>query len=77
MFPPGGVKTHADYFESQINFIQESNKCAYPAIILDVIARNVKQVGDGVVEVRRYNDGHIRADLSWVWFFMYARFYVL
>ena len=34
----------------------------------DVIARNVKQVGDGVVEVRRYNDGHIRADLSWVWF---------
>ncbi|MBN6069924.1 hypothetical protein HYE53_02035, partial [Aggregatibacter actinomycetemcomitans] len=22
----------------------------------------------GVIEVRRYNDGHIRADLSWVWF---------
>ncbi|EKX95687.1 hypothetical protein HMPREF9996_01485, partial [Aggregatibacter actinomycetemcomitans Y4] len=34
----------------------------------DVIARNVKQLGDGVIEVRRYNDGHIRADLSWVWF---------
>ncbi|OOF87107.1 hypothetical protein BKG93_01690 [Rodentibacter ratti] len=33
----------------------------------DVIARNVKQLGDGVIEVRRYNDGHIRADLSWVW----------
>ncbi|WP_187373654.1 hypothetical protein [Aggregatibacter actinomycetemcomitans] len=33
----------------------------------DVIARNVKQ-GDGVIEVRRYNDGHVRADLSWVWF---------
>ena len=35
----------------------------------DVIARNVKQLGNGVIEVRRYNDGHIRADLSWVWFF--------
>ena len=35
---------------------------------LDVIARNVKQLGNGVIEVRRYNDGHIRADLSWVWF---------
>ena len=34
----------------------------------DVIARNVKQLGNGVIEVRRYNDGHIRADLSWVWF---------
>ncbi|OBX70578.1 hypothetical protein [Haemophilus parainfluenzae] len=34
----------------------------------DVIARNVKQLGDGVIEIRRYNDGHIRADLSWVWF---------
>ncbi|MBN6067585.1 hypothetical protein HYE54_10820 [Aggregatibacter actinomycetemcomitans] len=34
----------------------------------DVIARNVKQLGDGVIEVRRYNDGHVRADLSWVWF---------
>ena len=34
----------------------------------DVIARNVKQLGDGVIEVHRYNDGHIRADLSWVWF---------
>ena len=30
----------------------------------DVIARNVKQLGNGVIEVRRYNDGHIRADLS-------------
>ena len=29
----------------------------------DVIARNVKQLGNGVIEVRRYNDGHIRADL--------------
>ena len=38
----------------------------------DVIARNVKQVGDGVVEVRRYNDGHIRADLSWVWFLCWS-----
>ena len=34
----------------------------------DVIARNIKQLGNGVIEVRRYNDGHIRADLSWVWF---------
>ncbi|OOF57250.1 hypothetical protein [Rodentibacter myodis] len=34
----------------------------------DVIARNVKQLGNGVIEIRRYNDGHIRADLSWVWF---------
>ena len=34
----------------------------------DVVARNVKQLGNGVIEVRRYNDGHIRADLSWVWF---------
>ncbi|OOF87108.1 hypothetical protein BKG93_01695 [Rodentibacter ratti] len=34
----------------------------------DVIARNVKQLGNGVIEVRRYNDGHIRAALSWVWF---------
>ena len=34
----------------------------------DVIARNVKQLSNGVIEVRRYNDGHIRADLSWVWF---------
>ena len=34
----------------------------------DVIARNVKQLGNGVIEVRRYNDGHIRADLSWVCF---------
>lgn len=34
----------------------------------DVIARNIKQLGDGVIEIRRYNDGHIRADLSWVWF---------
>ena len=33
-----------------------------------MIARNVKQLGNGVIEVRRYNDGHIRADLSWVWF---------
>ncbi|WGE59945.1 hypothetical protein [Actinobacillus equuli] len=39
--------------------------CAYSP---DVIARNVKQRGNGVIEVRRYNDGHIRADLSWVWF---------
>ncbi|WGE88344.1 hypothetical protein NYR88_04265 [Actinobacillus equuli subsp. haemolyticus] len=39
--------------------------CAYSP---DVIARNVKQLGNGVIEVRRYNDGHIRADLSWVWF---------
>ncbi|TCP88791.1 hypothetical protein EDC44_1493 [Cricetibacter osteomyelitidis] len=34
----------------------------------DMVARNVKQLGDGVIEVRRYTDGHIRADLSWVWF---------
>ena len=34
----------------------------------DVVARNVKQLGNGVIEVRRYNDGHIRVDLSWVWF---------
>ena len=33
-----------------------------------MIARNIKQLGNGVIEVRRYNDGHIRADLSWVWF---------
>lgn len=34
----------------------------------DIIARNVKPLGNGVIEVRRYNDGHIRAALSWVWF---------
>ncbi|TCP88794.1 hypothetical protein EDC44_1496 [Cricetibacter osteomyelitidis] len=34
----------------------------------DMVARNVKQLGNGVIEVRRYTDGHIRADLSWVWF---------
>ena len=34
----------------------------------DVIARNIKQLGNGVIQFRRYNDGHIRADLSWVWF---------
>ncbi|OOF62314.1 hypothetical protein [Rodentibacter sp. Ppn85] len=42
----------------------------------DVIARNVKQLGDGVIEVRRYNDGHIRADLSWVWFLCMVGFLI-
>lgn len=34
----------------------------------DVIARNVKQLGNGVIEVRCYLDGYIRTNLSWVWF---------
>ena len=34
----------------------------------DVIVRNVKQLGNGVIEVRRYNDGHIGASLFWGWF---------
>lgn len=43
----------------------------------DVIARNVKQLGNGVIEVRRYNDGHIRNRSLLGVVFMYDRLYAL
>ncbi|KNE84785.1 hypothetical protein [Aggregatibacter aphrophilus] len=34
----------------------------------DMVARNVKQRGNGVIEIARYNFGHMKANMAWVWF---------
>ncbi|MDP8162773.1 hypothetical protein QJU89_05635 [Pasteurella skyensis] len=34
----------------------------------DTIARNIKQLDNDVIEIRRYNDGNLKADGAWIWF---------
>lgn len=34
----------------------------------DMVSRNVKQLGNGVIEISRYNFGHLKANLAWPWF---------
>ncbi|MBN6069815.1 hypothetical protein HYE53_01430, partial [Aggregatibacter actinomycetemcomitans] len=34
----------------------------------DMVSRNVKQLGNGVIEISRYNFGHLKANLVWPWF---------
>ena len=43
----------------------------------DVIARNVKQLGNGVVKSVAITTDISDADLSWVWFLCSNRFYAL
>ncbi len=41
----------------------------------DIIARNIKQKGDSIIEVRRYNDANLRS-IVWLWFFVVCFFWV-
>ncbi|MBN6086214.1 hypothetical protein HYE61_07895, partial [Aggregatibacter actinomycetemcomitans] len=34
----------------------------------DMVSRNVKQLGNGVIEISRYSVGHLKANLAWPWF---------
>ncbi|MBN6069412.1 hypothetical protein HYE54_11945, partial [Aggregatibacter actinomycetemcomitans] len=34
----------------------------------DMVARNVRQRGNGVIEIARYNVGHMKANMAWPWF---------
>ncbi|OOF56075.1 hypothetical protein [Rodentibacter myodis] len=34
----------------------------------DMVSRNVKQCGNGVLEIARYNVGHMKANMAWPWF---------
>ncbi|EIF41262.1 hypothetical protein HMPREF1118_0825 [Haemophilus parainfluenzae HK262] len=38
----------------------------------DMVARNVKQRGNGVIEIARYNEGHMKANMAWPWFLIVA-----
>ena len=38
----------------------------------DMVARNVKQRGTGVIEIARYNEGHMKANMAWPWFLIVA-----
>ena len=38
----------------------------------DMVARNVKQRGNGVIEIARYNEGHMKANIAWPWFLIVA-----
>ena len=37
-----------------------------------MVARNVKQRGNGVIEIARYNEGHMKANMAWPWFLIVA-----
>ena len=34
----------------------------------DMVSRNVRQQGNGVIEIARYNVGHMKANMAWPWF---------
>ncbi|MBN6067223.1 hypothetical protein HYE54_10825, partial [Aggregatibacter actinomycetemcomitans] len=34
----------------------------------DMVARNVRQRGNGMIEIARYNVGHMKANMAWPWF---------
>ena len=38
----------------------------------DMVVRNVKQRGNGVIEIARYNEGHMKANMAWPWFLIVA-----
>lgn len=38
----------------------------------DMVSRNVKPLGNGVIEITRYNVSYFKAALAWPWFLIVA-----
>ena len=55
-----------------MSFIEESRPMNTPNYTPDMVARNVKQRGNGVIEIARYNEGHMKANMAWPWFLIVA-----
>ena len=55
-----------------MSFIEEPKPMKTPNYTPDIVARNVKQRGNGVIEIARYNEGHMKANMAWPWFLIVA-----
>ncbi len=54
---------------------KQSKNTDNPAYTANTIARNIKHLGNGVIEVRRYNDGSLR-EVFLVLFFVFFFFFI-